>query len=193
MLNKFQVSSFKFQVKNLKGFTLIELLVVITLIAILAVAVLATINPIEQRRKAQDTATKNTAAELTAAEDRYYATYGCYTTDEPAGTTVPGACTSGATPTSGTWVLSTSAATLKLGLLQTSGEVKPSLITRVGTAPYSAIAMVVDVNGEIHASFLPTSGALKSANVSDCAQGCTSCNDSSQTGGAYYCIPDTQD
>lgn len=61
-----------------KGFTLIELLVVITLIAILAVAVLAAINPIEQRRKAQDVGAANAAAEIVGASERFYATYGCY-------------------------------------------------------------------------------------------------------------------
>ncbi|MBP6989196.1 type II secretion system protein [Candidatus Shapirobacteria bacterium] len=56
-----------------KGFTLVELLIVIALIAILSVAVLATINPIEQKNKAKDSTVQNDAAEVMNAYERYYA------------------------------------------------------------------------------------------------------------------------
>lgn len=60
------------KIKNL-GFTLVELLIVIALIAILSVAVLATINPIEQSNKANDSTVQNDAAEVMNAYERYYA------------------------------------------------------------------------------------------------------------------------
>lgn len=61
-----------------RGFTLIELLIVIVIIGILAVLVLSTINPIEQRNKATDTALRSTSAELLNGIERYYASNGVY-------------------------------------------------------------------------------------------------------------------
>lgn len=55
-----------------KGFTLIELLVVLGILGILAAALLATINPVEQLNKAQDTSLKNVAAQFVSANVRYY-------------------------------------------------------------------------------------------------------------------------
>ncbi len=60
------------------GFTLVELLIVIALIAILSVAVLATINPIEQTNKANDSTTQNDAAEVMNAYERYYTSQNQY-------------------------------------------------------------------------------------------------------------------
>lgn len=58
-----------------KGFTLIELLVVIGILGILATALVATIDPFEQLRKAQDSNTKNAAVEFLNANLRYYTTH----------------------------------------------------------------------------------------------------------------------
>jgi prepilin-type N-terminal cleavage/methylation domain-containing protein len=55
-----------------KGFTLIELLVVIGILGILAAALVATIDPFEQLRKAQDTNMKNISVEFLNAKTRYY-------------------------------------------------------------------------------------------------------------------------
>ncbi len=55
-----------------KGFTLIELLVVLGILGILAAALLATINPVEQLNKAQDTNLKNVAAQFVSANVRYF-------------------------------------------------------------------------------------------------------------------------
>ena len=55
-----------------KGFTLIELLVVIGILGILAAALIATIDPFEQLRKANDTSARNTALEFLNASTRYY-------------------------------------------------------------------------------------------------------------------------
>jgi len=59
-----------------KGFTLIELLIVFALLAILAMVVLAAINPVEQLKKAKDTARKIYANELVRAIERYQAREG---------------------------------------------------------------------------------------------------------------------
>jgi prepilin-type N-terminal cleavage/methylation domain-containing protein len=57
-----------------KGFTLIEILIVIALLGVLAVALLATIDPLEQIRKGNDSKTESIIAELQGAFQRYYAT-----------------------------------------------------------------------------------------------------------------------
>lgn len=58
-----------------QGFTLIELLVVIGILGILAVSLVATIDPFEQLKKAQDADVKNTAVEFIDAAQRYYTTH----------------------------------------------------------------------------------------------------------------------
>jgi prepilin-type N-terminal cleavage/methylation domain-containing protein len=58
-----------------KGFTLIELLVVIGILGILAAALVATIDPFEQLKKAQDANVKNATAEFVTANIRYYTTH----------------------------------------------------------------------------------------------------------------------
>ena len=63
--------------KNTKssGFTLIELLVVIGILGILAAALVATIDPFEQLKKADDSKIKNLAVEFQTANVRYYTTH----------------------------------------------------------------------------------------------------------------------
>jgi len=63
---------------NLKkdsGFTLIELLVVIAILGLLATALIATIDPFEQIKKANDTNMQDIATEVVEANVRYYATH----------------------------------------------------------------------------------------------------------------------
>lgn len=52
-----------------------ELLVVIGILGILAAALLATINPVEQLKRAQDSSLKNIAAEYVSANVRYFSTH----------------------------------------------------------------------------------------------------------------------
>lgn len=70
--------------KQKKGFTLIELLVVIGILGVLASALIATIDPFEQLKKAQDANTKNTTVEFVTANIRYYSTHNA----------IPAACAS---------------------------------------------------------------------------------------------------
>lgn len=63
------------KVSSAKGFTLIELLVVLGILGILAAALLASINPVEQIKKAQDTSLKNVTRTFVAATQQYYSTH----------------------------------------------------------------------------------------------------------------------
>lgn len=65
----------KYKNSSQKGFTLIELLVVIGILGILAAALVATIDPFEQLKKANDANIKNTAVEFLNANIRYYTTH----------------------------------------------------------------------------------------------------------------------
>ncbi|HEX7042815.1 MAG TPA: type II secretion system protein [Patescibacteria group bacterium] len=65
----------KFSFKPQAGFTLIELLVVIGILGVLAAALVATIDPFEQLKKANDANVKNTAVEFINANIRYYTTH----------------------------------------------------------------------------------------------------------------------
>lgn len=72
-MRKFSI--FNFKLSTQQGFTLIELLVVIGILGILASALVATIDPFEQLKKAQDANLKNTAVEFINANIRYYTTH----------------------------------------------------------------------------------------------------------------------
>ncbi|OGH07962.1 MAG: hypothetical protein A2W22_06870 [Candidatus Levybacteria bacterium RBG_16_35_11] len=63
------------KLKSVRGFTLIELLVVIGILGILAAALVATIDPFEQLKKADDSKIKNMVVEFQNANIRYYTTH----------------------------------------------------------------------------------------------------------------------
>lgn len=86
---------FKF-LKSEKGFTLIELLVVIGVLGILATGLLATIDPLEQFRKGQDSNERTSALELNNALTRYYSTHNAFPWD--AVNSGGQACNGGAAP-----------------------------------------------------------------------------------------------
>lgn len=60
------------------GFTLIELVLVIGILAILAVFVLATLNPLEQFKKARDAQRKSDLGQIQKALEQYYQDHGRY-------------------------------------------------------------------------------------------------------------------
>lgn len=70
------------KIKKTAGFTLIELLVVIGILGILAAALVATIDPFEQLKKAQDANVKNAATEFVNASIRYYTTHNAMPWDD---------------------------------------------------------------------------------------------------------------
>ena len=81
--------------KHKAGFTLIELLVVIGILGVLAAALIATIDPFEQLKKAQDANSKNTAVEFIGASIRYYTTHNTLPWTD---TGAPAACQTDPTP-----------------------------------------------------------------------------------------------
>ena len=95
IINTYMRNYLKF-LKVKEGFTLIELLVVIGILGILAAALVATIDPFEQLKKAQDTNTTNALVEWLNATTRYYTTHTAYMWD----TVVKGGanCNGGAAP-----------------------------------------------------------------------------------------------
>lgn len=70
-----KLSSYLSSFKSTAGFTLIELLVVIAILGILAASLVATIDPFEQIKKANDANTKNISVEFINASVRYYTTH----------------------------------------------------------------------------------------------------------------------
>lgn len=88
VLNMKLFSARRFQ----KGFTLIELLVVIGILGILAAALVATIDPFEQLKKADDSKIKNMAVEFQTANVRYYTTHGAFPWNDADNANIGAAC-----------------------------------------------------------------------------------------------------
>lgn len=63
---------------NQKGFTLIELVVTIGILSILSLLVIATLNPLEQFKKARDGNRKSDLAQLQRVLEQYYQDHGSY-------------------------------------------------------------------------------------------------------------------
>lgn len=106
------------------GFTLIELLVVIGILGVLAAALIATIDPFEQLKKATDANVKNTAVEFVNASIRYYTTHNALPWSD---TTAPAACQSSPTPSAQS--LTGAQMTSCLNALVTDGELKAGFTT----------------------------------------------------------------
>ncbi len=68
--------------KQSAGFTLIELLVVIGILGVLAAALVATIDPFEQLKKANDSKIKNIVVEFQNANVRYFTTHTSFPWDD---------------------------------------------------------------------------------------------------------------
>ena len=112
--------------KSLKqnaGFTLIELLVVIGILGVLAAALIATIDPFEQLKKAQDANVKNTAVEFVTANIRYFTTHNVL----PWADTAVVGCSGGTNPTA--MNIGGAAATGCLNALISDGELKSGFTT----------------------------------------------------------------
>ncbi len=141
------------------GFTLIELLVVIGILGILASALVATIDPFEQLKKANDANAKNTAVEFLNANIRYYTTHNSlpWSNTSDANYTACNAAVTGAA--TGTGVnLSSVATTSCIASLITDGELKAGFTTV--TSVLSSIYFRGASNG-VTVCFLPQSRAQK--------------------------------
>ncbi|HYM64892.1 MAG TPA: type II secretion system protein [Candidatus Sulfotelmatobacter sp.] len=106
------------------GFTLIELLVVIGILGVLAAALIATIDPFEQLKKAQDANVKNTTVEFVNANIRYYTTHNVLPWSD---TAAPAACQNGGNPVAAT--LGAAKMSSCLNALITDGELKSGFTT----------------------------------------------------------------
>jgi prepilin-type N-terminal cleavage/methylation domain-containing protein len=112
-----------------KGFTLLELLIVIGILGILAAALIATIDPFQQIKKAQDTNLKNLANEFVQASTSYYTNHSALPWDATAN---GGAACNGGTTTLDKAQLST--LTTCITQLTTEGELKSGFANQQGLA-----------------------------------------------------------
>lgn len=130
--NKFHFGYWKFK----PGFTLIELLVVIGILGILAAALIATIDPFEQLKKANDATAKNIVAEFVDATTRYYGNHNAYPWDDTS--FGGGGCNSATAPSS------------------------QKLVD--GTSVWECVTTLID-DGEIKSTFKNATSALKAVVV----------------------------
>lgn len=130
------------------GFTLIELLVVIGILGILAAALIATIDPFEQLKKAQDANSKNTAVEFNDAIIRYYTTHNAF----PWTANIDSACTA-QMPATFTGTNLTAMTNCQRALV-TDGELKPGF---TGATDILRTIFVTSTNNDIIACFKPVS------------------------------------
>ena len=163
------------------GFTLIELLVVIGILGVLAAALIATIDPFEQLKKAQDANVKNTTVEFVDSSIRYYTTHNALPWGD---TTAPAACQVSGTPSN--QALTGAQMTSCLNALVTDGELKTGFTT------VSSILGQIVVNGttnSVTACFQPQSKSqerdsnTKYSNLGVVTSGCVS----QTSGGATTC------
>lgn len=140
--------------RNNAGFTLIELLVVIGILGVLAAALIATIDPFEQLKKAQDANVKNTAVEFVNANIRYYTTHNALPWTDPNVNNcgVNGAGSTNNTPSA--VQLSGANGTPCLVALISDSELKSGFTTATAILPY--IYFSGNTNG-VTACFLPQS------------------------------------
>lgn len=162
------------------GFTLIELLVVIGILGILAAALIATIDPFEQLKKAADANSKNTAAEFQSAVVRYYTTHSAF----------PWSIDSSCTTQVGTSFTGTALTSIGncMTALVTEGELKPGFTS--ATDLLSGI-LVTGSSTDVVACFKPVSKSqLRDPNskyntAGALSSGCAAT--SGQTGACYWC------
>ena len=138
------LKSFK---KNV-GFTLIELLVVIGILGVLAAALIATIDPFEQLKKAQDANAKNTTVEFVDGSIRYYTTHNALPWSDSAQVT----CVGAGLPSGE--ALTTARMSSCLDALITDGELKTGFTTV--TSVLSSLLVTGGQNG-VTSCFLPQS------------------------------------
>ncbi len=169
--------------KQKAGFTLIELLVVIGILGVLAAALIATIDPFEQLKKAQDANVKNTTVEMVNASIRYYTTHNALPWGD---TTAPANCQLDTSPNA--QYLTGTQMTSCLGALITDGELKAGFTT------VTSILSQIVVNGttnSVTTCFIPQSKSqlrdanTKYSNLGVVTTGCVSQGGAGTT--CYWC------
>lgn len=130
------INKLKKLLKGSSGFTLIELLVVIGILGVLAAALVATIDPFEQLKKANDAKIKNIVVEFENANVRYFTTHTSFPwsdgTSSNANCTNLGSATFLAQPLNTTpGMLDCLGAPLTNGSLIAEGELKASFTTNL--------------------------------------------------------------
>lgn len=169
-----------------KGFTLIELLVVIGVLGIMAAALVATIDPVEQIRKAQDSNVKNTAVEYLNAMVRYYATHLKYPWDV--------GITDCDKPTTATLVYEANAQESCLNALIAEKELKGGITSTKDTILNRIyVSVIAGSTTDLAVCFMPESRAQQSDPAtkynSDGTGGGTTCGGSHVSGkiDCYWC------
>lgn len=167
-----------------RGFTLIELLVVIGILGILAAALIATIDPFEQLKKANDTTAKNTATEFVDALARYYSNHNAYPWD------ATGSNCNGATSPSGVSLVAANGTVWDcVTALITEGEVKSNFSN--ATTALKAVSITVPASATTPvACYKPQSkSGQKDPNTKYTALGVadTTCKSQNGTKDCYYC------
>ncbi len=149
------------------GFTLIELLVVIGILGVLAAALVATIDPFEQLKKADDAKIKNISVEFQTALVRYYTTHGSFPWNDVASTNTncTNLVTTGITGlrlnTSGLMAcLGTAALT---GSLISEGELKASFTSNTTDLGKVSVTWATGFPTDVTVCFSPTSKSQKAA------------------------------
>lgn len=157
-------SAIKFLRKS-AGFTLIELLVVIGIIGILLAAILTSLDPLEQFRKAQDSTVKTATVEFVNAVIRYYTTNQKMPWSNTTYTAYPG-CTAmtaadAANLSATSYILTNTNVTDCLRRLVDSGEIKPVFTTATDTLKYIYVTSGKDKNAgsNVAGCFRPQSKA----------------------------------
>lgn len=153
-----------------KGFTLVELLVVIGILGVLVAALLATLDPLEQIRKGNDSARLSVAREYQQAYTRYYANNGYFPWVDPDGAgPLTAACTPATavatdTTTTTTLLSLTNGTTGCNDILASTGELKTSKIpTNLNSTPNNLVIATSTTNDKVVVCYKPASKSQISA------------------------------
>jgi prepilin-type N-terminal cleavage/methylation domain-containing protein len=162
-----------------RGFTLIELLIVIALIGVLAVALLSTINPVEQPRKAKDTARGAAAAEMLSALERFQATFFCYPWDIDFAASTP-SCGDIVNPDK----VPLNEADTIADLTVNTSEMKPEFFNRdvVTDTGTNKLQLTEDTTNLVHICYVPESATQKQQANNDAAGG--------GSASTHVCVPE---